>query len=100
MENVFNLIAGVASIAGFASAFYFYFQQKKADEVTRGFVRAIKIQAEGVGAQLNSASSIVNTAAFDVLSARVDAARESSTTLTNTLAEFEDTLWPKKNQEK
>jgi hypothetical protein len=100
MSNIFSLLTGIASIAGFASAFYFYFQQKKADEVTRGFVRAIKLQAEGVDEQLDHAASIVNTTAFDSLSARVKAARQSSTTLAKTLAEFESTLWPSKDSKR
>ena len=90
---LFNFLAGLASVIGFASSFYFYFRQKKSDEVMRGFYQSIAAQSNSIHQELEAAQGIKNPEYFNVLATKVEALTQSLKRLNETIKIFEKTLW-------
>lgn len=93
--DLFNLTAGAASIVGLVAAVYFYFRQRQAEQVAKGFYSAIQNQVIELQDQLTKATSIRSDAYFEVLRTKVESALSAANVLKKNLDAYHDTLWPR-----
>jgi hypothetical protein len=90
--NLFNILSGAASIAGLIAAVYSYLQQKKVEQVAKGFYQAIENQVNALEQEIQGAFSVQNKDYFDVLRAKVEAALSSARALQKNMRHI-DTLY-------
>ena len=91
-----EIVSLLIGVIGVGLSVYFYTKNKKIDEVSKGFYRAIAQQTDSILGELMNAEKIQNPDYFQTLKAKMSSIKDHVVSLMNTIRTFEDTMWKKK----